>query len=139
MENNSDLKIISHIESSEGCEDFVAEHHSCIRQKENVIFVFYKEDTIESDNPTNCRFQLEDDKLILKKTGSINTTMIYDPNSITTCQYSTPLGSYELTVKTLSFLTEKNENEITINLSYILESNNISLGTYKLTIKINIY
>ena len=102
-------------------------------KKENT-YVIYKEK--EDNKETTTSIKIEDDKVMIKRFGEVNSTMIFKENDIISSNYSTPQGFFVVELKTKKLNIDIKE-EITIDIDYDIEITNMFRG--RNIIKINIY
>lgn len=103
-------------------------------EKNENTYVVYKEK--EDGKETTTSIKIESDKVMIKRFGEINSTMVFKENQTINSNYSTPQGMFIVETKTTK-LNIENKKDIIIDINYNIEIMDMFRG--RNIIKINIY
>ena len=103
-------------------------------EKNENTYVVYKEK--EDGKETTTSIKIESDKVMIKRFGEINSTMVFKENQTINSNYSTPQGMFIVETKTTK-LNIENKKDINIDINYNIEIMDMFRG--RNIIKINIY
>lgn len=87
-------------------------------------FLRYNEQLAESDGECNTIVKFDESSVIMSRTGSINTQMIFEEGKRHMSHYETPLGSFTIGVSTDKLEIGVNEDGGDVKIRYILDINN---------------
>ena len=105
-----------------------------IKNKET--YIIYKEENEGSKCTTMIK--IYENKITVKKMGSITSLMVFEEGKKTPCKYITPQGVFHIEIDTeeLSIVGE-DENISNISIKYDIDIMNIFNGRNEMTIKIS--
>lgn len=92
-------------------------------QRNDSHYVFYEEMMEGFTDVIKNRIKFNDSCLEVSKKGLINVQMIFEENKKNMSSYATPYGNIIIGIDTESILVEEKENQIRVEVEYVLEAN----------------
>lgn len=93
-------------------------------QKGNKYLLRYREQLSDGDMESSTVVKIDKDIVVMSRSGSINTQMIFENGKRHMSHYETPLGSFTIGVMTDDLKTDVNENGGDVRIKYTLDINN---------------
>lgn len=105
-------------------------------QRNGKYFLKYQEQ-IDSDlGECSTVIKMNDDVVVMSRSGSANTQMIFEKGKRHMSHYETPLGSFTIGVSTDSLVVDVDENGGSVKVNYVLDINSSAQIHNKLHINI---
>jgi len=104
--------------------------------EEGVIRIRYPESELTGLRGTDTCFELCRDKVVLRRTGSVTSQMVFIPGEVHHSLYNTEEGALMITVHTLTVEDEMTLDGGTLHVSYNITIEGLGMGTidYWLTV-----
>ncbi|MFA5674898.1 MAG: DUF1934 domain-containing protein [Christensenellales bacterium] len=100
--------------------EFVTEGRFC--RLSDGYLLEYEESALTGINGCTTKLTLKNDSVILQRSGSIDTHMVFSPGSVFSGFYSTPGGTMNLSVYPLRIESRLGEDDGSLNLEYEMTS-----------------
>lgn len=105
-------------------------------QRNGSHYLLYEE-TIEGfSQPFKSRIKLKDRMLELNRQGAVNIRMIFEAGKTHMTNYTTPYGELVLEISTRKVQVLEKDRELLVLVEYTMETEEGSLGDYRLEISI---
>ena len=134
---NSYIKVHSIITSPIG-EDQKLEFGSeaKIYRKNNYIYIIYDESEISGMNGTKTTIKALSNKVVLKRTGTNISELVFEKGKEHSQIYTTPYGEFIMETKTSKIFIDFNENLVgRLYLEYTLDIKNLGISKHILEIE----
>ena len=116
--------------------DIVLTTEAGFEKQDGVFFIDYKETEITGMEGTNTLIEIGDNYVSLRRTGTVNTTMLFMKDRKTSTYYSTPYGDMQIDIFTDKLNIDINPSGGKINVDYFIGINNMSTGKNNFEIEV---
>ena len=111
--------------------------NGCFESKDSIIKILYNESEMIGATNVKSEIIVEDNsRVILTRTGDVNTRMVIEEGKRHSCFYSTPQGDFTIGIYGEKFSSFFDENGGNIFLSYTIDVNSGLLSKNVMEIKI---
>lgn len=126
--------VVSNKQTIDGELDKIEEiAYGSYHEKNGKQYILYKTET--DDDKVSSMIKLDGNELQIKRSGSINTTMIYKADTKRSFMYNLPYGTIEMELETHRLISNLGENGGSIELKYTLGVNGEKyLNNMKITV-----
>lgn len=106
-------------------------------QKEDTIYIFYKEEDPETHAITQCRLEITGKKMTIVRKGAASSQMELDVGKTTHSDYYTPFGKLELQIDTDALQSNLTDTSFRLLASYSLSSNGALMSKHTLQVRLS--
>ena len=106
--------------------DIVLTTEAGFEKQDGVFFIDYKETEITGMEGTNTLIEIGDNYVSLRRTGTVNTTMLFMKDRKTSSCYNTPYGELLIGIFTNKLEIDIDENGGRVSVDYYIDINNAS-------------
>ena len=106
-----------------------------VYHKDGKIYIQYKESEVTGLEGTSTTIKLMEDKVVLTRSGSMNSQMIFESGKRNVSYYDTPYGGFTIGVSTTSAHIHDEENKLNVQIEYEMDMNGKILGFNHLNVE----
>jgi uncharacterized beta-barrel protein YwiB (DUF1934 family) len=89
-------------------------------QKNNIDYIRYEESAVSGLEGTTTTLKISDRRLLLLRSGKVQQRLVFQQDAVSDSLYRTPLGNFNLSVKTNKFTVELSKGLGKIQVAYEL-------------------
>ena len=137
MKHKAIITVKGQIASEDGSEPETVElvTEGIVYEKEGKTFITYHESEVTGMDGTRTLIKVAPEKIVLTRSGTINSQMIFEAGKRNDSYYDTQYGGFTISIHTLKFNLAYDDRVVAFNISYELDFNGSPTGENFLSVR----